>query len=300
MFDAPDSDQPAPAVSAGPGPARGRMFDVGGRRLHVTCDGPRDGRPPILLEAGSFGVGADWARVQEKLARTRRTLAYDRAGLGLSDPGPEPRDADAVVDDLQALLAATNLRGSYILVGHSTAAAYVQLFALRRPEAVCGLVLIDAIPAEAMGDRKVAERVRGAERFAGLAPWAARMGLLRAADGLAGDPIGLPEVAAAEKRAAFASERHNHWGAVEAREQLRDGETVRAFARTARGRRHQHRRRRAARAPGGAGPALAPRLCRACGGRQRGDPAGPSRGRGRPGRGACGPAGGLQHRSVTH
>lgn len=227
MFDAPEPLSDAPAVAAEPPPARGRLVDVGGRRLHVTCDGPADARPPVLLESGGFGVGADWAVVQGKLAETRRTLAYDRAGLGLSDPAGEPRDAAAIVDDLQALLAATNLRGPYILVAHSTAAAYAQLFALRRPEATCGLVLIDAIPVEAMSDRKVAERVRGSERFAGLAPMAARFGLLRAADGLAGDPIGLPEAAAAEKRAAFRSERHNHWGAVEAREQLRDGELVR-------------------------------------------------------------------------
>lgn len=227
MFDAPDPPAATEVDAAGPQPARGRMVDVGGRRLHAVCEGPQDGRPPVLLEAGSFGVAADWANVQDRLAARRRTLAYDRAGLGLSDPAADARDADAVVDDLQALLAAVNLGGPYILVGHSTAAPYVQLFAMRRPEAVCGLVLVDAIPAAAMEDRKVAERVRGAERFAGLAPWAARMGILRAADGLAGDPIGLPDDAAAEKRAAFASERHNHWGAVEAREQLSDGERVR-------------------------------------------------------------------------
>ena len=227
MFDATDAPGASTEVAAEAAPARGAMVGVGGRRLHVTCEGPLGERPPILLEAGGFGIGADWAIVQEKLADSRRTLAYDRAGLGLSDPADEPRDADAVVDDLQALLAATNLRGPYILVGHSTAAPYVQLFALRRPEAVCGLVLIDAIPAEAMEDRKVADRVKGAEWVAGFAPWAARMGLLRAADGLAGDPIGLPEAAAAEKRAAFADERHNHWAAVEAREHLRDGERVR-------------------------------------------------------------------------
>ena len=232
MFDAPDSGRPTPPAATEPAPApphgRGRRVDVGGRRLHVACAGPADARPPVLLEAGGFGVGADWAVVQARLSDRRRTLAYDRAGLGLSDPGPEPRDAAAVVDDLQALLAAVNLRGPYILAAHSSAATYVQLFALRRPEAVCGLVLVDAIPAEAMADRKVTERLKGAERFAGLAPLAARFGLLRAADGLAGDPIGLPEAAAAERRAAFASERHNHWAAAEARAQLRDGERVRA------------------------------------------------------------------------
>ena len=228
MFDADEPATALPSVAAEPPPARGAMVDLGGRRLHVTCEGPADGRPPILLEAGGFGIGADWAVVQTRLA-ARRTLAYDRAGLGLSDPAEAPRDASAIIDDLQALLAVVNLRGPYILVAHSSAAAYAQLFALRRPEAVCGLVLVDAIPAEAMADRKVIERVRGAEWFAGFAPWAARVGLLKAADPLAGDPIGLPEAAAAEKRAAFVSERHNHWAAAELQAQLQDGELVRAM-----------------------------------------------------------------------
>ncbi len=164
--------------------------------------------------------------VQGRLADERLTLAYDRAGLGASDPGSEPRDCAAVVDDLQALLAALNARGPYVLCAHSTAAAYAQLFALRRPEAVSGLVLVDPVPPAAMADRRMLDRLRGSERVAGLAPMAARWGLLRAADPLAGDPIGLPPAAAAAKRDAFASERHNRWGAAEAHEWLADAETA--------------------------------------------------------------------------
>lgn len=229
MFDAADlAAETAPAVAAGPAPAAEARVSIGERALHVVLEGPADGRPTVILEAGAFGIAADWAVVQPRCAARLRCLAYDRAGLGRSDPGPEPRDAAAVVDDLQALLAAMNLRGPYVLVAHSLAASHAQLFALRRPEAVVGLVLVDAIPPQAMADRKVAERVKGSEWFAGFAPLAARLGLLRAADPLAGDPIGLPEAAAAAKRAAFRDEAHNHWAAAEAREQLKDGEAARA------------------------------------------------------------------------
>ena len=230
MFDAQGVALPGPAVAEGPravAAAADARVDIGGRRLHVNLEGGPGG-PTVLFEAGAFGIAADWAVLQPRAAVLRRTLAYDRAGLGRSDAGPEPRDAAAVVDDLQALLAVLNLRGPYILVAHSLAASYAQLFALRRPEAVAGLVLVDAIPPEAMADPRVMDRIRGSERIAGLAPLAARMGLLRAADPLAGDPIGLPEAAAAAKRAAFRDERHNHWAAAEAREQLKDGEAARA------------------------------------------------------------------------
>ena len=220
MYDAEAEPSPTPP-EPGEDAAAGRRVDVGGRALHAVVRGPAT-RPAVVFEAGPFGIAADWAVVQARLAVARMTLSYDRAGLGASDPGPGPRDGAAIVDDLQALLAAANLAGPYVLVAASLAAFHAQLFALRRPEAVSGLVLVDPVPAEAMRDRRVAERVRGSERMAGLAPAAARWGLLRAADPLAGDPIGLPAAAAAAKHDAFASERHNAAAAAEAREWLLD------------------------------------------------------------------------------
>ena len=226
MFDA-EAVAPLHDEAAGTRPVLdGRRFDVGGRALHAVCAGPPH-RPAVVFEAGPFGIAADWAVVQGRLARARLTLSYDRAGLGASDPGPAPRDSAAVVDDLQALLAAANLRGPYVLVAASVAAFHAQLFALRRPEVVSGLVLVDPVPPEAMLDRRVAERVRGSEFRAGFAPAAARLGLLRMADPLAGDPIGLPPAAAAAKREAFASERHNAASLAEAREWLFDAESAR-------------------------------------------------------------------------
>ncbi len=220
------AELPAPPPAGMVVPLHAQRVDVGGRALHAVVGGsPR--RPGVVFEAGPFGLAADWAVVQGRLADERLTLAYDRAGLGASDAGPAPRGCAAVVDDLQALLAALNARGPYVLAALGTAAAYAQLFALRRPEAVSGLVLVDPVPPEAVADRRVAEKVRGSEWFAGLAPAAARLGLLRMADPLAGDPIGLPPAAAAAKRDAFASERHNRWGAAEAHEWLADAEAAR-------------------------------------------------------------------------
>ena len=77
--------------------SRGRLVDIGGRRIRATPAGPQSDRPLIVLECGAFGCAADWAVVQEKLAaKGLRSLAYDRAGLGYSDPGPEPRDGRAI------------------------------------------------------------------------------------------------------------------------------------------------------------------------------------------------------------
>ena len=96
---------------------RGEMVDVGGRRLRVVTAGPAGERPTIVLEHGAFGCAADWAVVQEKLAaKGLRSIAYDRAGLGHSDPGPRPRDGRAIVDDLTALLRDLNAARAVTLV----------------------------------------------------------------------------------------------------------------------------------------------------------------------------------------
>ncbi|HEX5691639.1 MAG TPA: hypothetical protein VFX76_16610, partial [Roseiflexaceae bacterium] len=70
-------------------PAPGQLIDVGGYRLHIQCVG--DGSPTVVLDAGLGGSSLDWSLVQPELGRTTRVCANDRAGMGWSDPGPQPR-----------------------------------------------------------------------------------------------------------------------------------------------------------------------------------------------------------------
>lgn len=195
----------------------GRLVDIGGRKLNLVCAGPEkaDG-PLVVFEAGAFGLSADFGAVQEGLtAKGVRSCAYDRAGLGRSDPGPSPRDSAAIVGDLEKLLAASGETGPYILVGHSMAGLHLRLFTARNRDRVAGLVLLDAAPPEA-ADLPVAKtwigRFGTASHVAGAA---ATMGLFKPLGPFMGDGIGLPPVAAAEKRRAFASGRHNRWSARE-------------------------------------------------------------------------------------
>ena len=75
---------------------KGEFFDVGGRRLRMVCDGPKSDAPTVILESGAFGFAADWAAVQARLtAEGVRSCAYDRAGMGYSDPSNAPRDGIA-------------------------------------------------------------------------------------------------------------------------------------------------------------------------------------------------------------
>jgi pimeloyl-ACP methyl ester carboxylesterase len=123
-------------------PAPGQLVDVGGYRLHIQCVGA--GSPTVVLDAGLGGSSLDWSLVQPELGRTTRVCAYDRAGMGWSDPGPQPRTPRQIADELHTLLTNAGIAGPYVLVGHSLAGKNVRLFALSHPEQVVGMVLVDA------------------------------------------------------------------------------------------------------------------------------------------------------------
>ncbi len=123
-------------------PAPGQLVDVGGYRLHIQCVGV--GSPTVVLDAGLGGSSLDWSLVQPELGRTTRVCAYDRAGMGWSDPGPQPRTPRQIADELHTLLTNAGIAGPYVLVGHSLGGKNVRLFALAHPEQVVGMVLVDA------------------------------------------------------------------------------------------------------------------------------------------------------------
>ena len=194
------------------------MLDIGGRRLHFVRAGPEETtRPLVLLEAGAFGFSVDWAVVQARLAeRGYASLAYDRAGLGLSDPGPEPRDGAAIGADVEALLERVAPKGSLILVGHSMAGLHVHRLAARNRHRVAGLVLVDATTPASMQSKFVSAGVGQFNTLSRLAAWTAGAGLLRPLSGTPlGDRIGLDGEIGEEKRWAFADAEHNAWAAAE-------------------------------------------------------------------------------------
>ena len=206
---------------------RGEMIDIGGRRFRVVRQGPPRSGPTVLFEAGSFGTASDWAVVQDALDDRMRSFAYDRAGLGLSEPGPKPRDSRAISSDLRNLLAAAGETGPFILVGHSMAGVHLYAFALRYPDQAAGLVLVDATPPAALKDPSVIRIVKAYQRISSLAPLGAQLWLNAAASPLFGDRIDVPEAAKREKRRAFTSPVHNYWAAREVHDWLKDGEQVR-------------------------------------------------------------------------
>ncbi|GHH45693.1 pimeloyl-ACP methyl ester carboxylesterase [Streptomyces umbrinus] len=89
-----------------------------GARLHVEVHGA-DGAPAVVLSHGWSCSTAFWAAQIRDLAADHRVIAYDQRGHGRSPANPVC-SADALADDLEAVLAATLAPGEKaVLAGHS-------------------------------------------------------------------------------------------------------------------------------------------------------------------------------------
>jgi len=121
-----------------PGGANRGELDRGGRGLRWIEAGAGPG-PVVVLGTGLGEMSLDWVPVLPALAAAGRVVAYDRAGLGASDP-VHPLTLEHEVEDLAAVLAEV---GPAVVVGHSWGGLLAQLVSFRYPERVAGLVLVD-------------------------------------------------------------------------------------------------------------------------------------------------------------
>ena len=142
---------PLPAPLPAPGPASvpdsfymhaGELVAVDGpRRLNLSCLG--QGSPTVLFDSGMGDSSLVWRLVQGQVAKITRACAYDRAGIGFSDPRRGPSDARAAVADLHALLMAAKIKTPILYVGHSLAGLFGVLLQASHPGDLAGAVLVE-------------------------------------------------------------------------------------------------------------------------------------------------------------
>ena len=118
------------------------LVSIGDRSLWMDCEG--EGSPTVILESGLGGDHRTWERVMPALTASTRVCAYDRAGVGTSDPGTGTRTTADAVDDLDSLLASAGIEGPYVLVGFSFGGAIAQMYAATHPDEVVGIVLVES------------------------------------------------------------------------------------------------------------------------------------------------------------
>lgn len=174
-------------------PPPGRLVDVDGIRLHLDCRG--SGRPVVVLESGGGAGSAEWGTVPDAVGRVTTVCAYDRPGLGWSEPISRTADAGDVAERLHRLLGAANVPGPYVLTGWSAGGVYVREYFHRHPETVAGMVLVDSSH-EQQGDRLPATGAEKTQaRQLAACVWLQPLGVVRLSGALDAvlDQPGIPD-----------------------------------------------------------------------------------------------------------
>jgi pimeloyl-ACP methyl ester carboxylesterase len=165
------------------------MVDVGGYKMHLYCTG--EGSPTVILDHVGAANSAQWALVQPVVAAQTRVCAYDRAGFGWSETGPDPQDAAHNAQQVHTLLVQAGIEGPFIYVGHSFGGNVARVFAANYPDDTAGLVLLD--PGKSFHRPGVPEDIDARWRdeengFMMIAPTMARIGLMQLARDLGAMP----------------------------------------------------------------------------------------------------------------
>jgi pimeloyl-ACP methyl ester carboxylesterase len=122
----------------------GRIALPTGVSLAVETGGPQDGEAILLLH-GFPESHRTWRGVAPDLARDFRVIAPDQRGFGASDKpeGVEAYRTDRILEDLIALADTLGLR-RFTLVGHDWGGAVAWLAALKHPDRLSRLVIVNA------------------------------------------------------------------------------------------------------------------------------------------------------------
>ena len=121
---------------------RGQLYTVNGHQMHLVCKG--EGSPAVILQAGATADSLWWYRVQNQLAEHTQVCAFNRPGMGWSDPVSGMRDPLTIDSELHALLEQAAVTAPYIVVGHSFGSILRRIYAAQYPDEVAGIVLVDS------------------------------------------------------------------------------------------------------------------------------------------------------------
>lgn len=141
IFRTPDTDAAAMRAKYGGPPSQ--FVEIGdGVKVHLRDEGPRDA-PAIMLLHGSNADLHTWQPWVEALKGTYRVIRFDQVGHGLT--GPDPRHdytRDNYVENIREVADRLGLK-TFILGGNSMGGKHALAFAVRYPERLTGLVLVD-------------------------------------------------------------------------------------------------------------------------------------------------------------
>jgi len=104
-----------------------------------------DGNPTVVFESGGGEDSSEWSNIEPVIRKRAkvRTVVYDRAGLGKSNPNPRRYRIEDEGKALRRALDQCDIHGPIILVAHSYGGFISEILASEDKQ-VKGLVLVDA------------------------------------------------------------------------------------------------------------------------------------------------------------
>jgi pimeloyl-ACP methyl ester carboxylesterase len=124
--------------------APSQWWEVGGMKVHVRDEGPRDDPLPLVLLHGTSASLHTWDAWAQELRDTRRVIRLDLPGFGLTGPHPHDDYSMAAYVRLLAALLDSLALPKVVLVGNSLGGQVAWQMALEQTDRVDRLVLIDA------------------------------------------------------------------------------------------------------------------------------------------------------------
>jgi pimeloyl-ACP methyl ester carboxylesterase len=123
--------------------AASRFIDVGGARAHVRDQGSPDGIPLLLIHGsgGSLHVWEGWVR---ELGSSVRLISVDLPGHGLTGAWPRNEYTVEAYADFIEMLADILKLDHFAIAGHSLGGGVAWTLAVRRPDRVSQIILVDA------------------------------------------------------------------------------------------------------------------------------------------------------------
>lgn len=142
-------DRPVETLVARWAPPPSDFLDLNGQLVHLRDEGPRADPEPLLLIHGTGASLHTWEGWVKVLKTRRRVISFDLPGFGLTGPwtgiyaGDDYR-IEVYLRFVQDLMNALKLQ-RVVLVGNSLGGEIAWRSAVRAPQRVAGLVLVDSL-----------------------------------------------------------------------------------------------------------------------------------------------------------
>jgi pimeloyl-ACP methyl ester carboxylesterase len=142
IFRTPDTDPAEMRAKYGAPPSQ--FVEIGGGvKVHLRDEGPRDGVPIILLHGSNADLHT-WDAWTQALKGKYRVIRFDQIGHGLTGPNiAGDHSPESFIADIDEVADALKL-DKFVLGGNSMGGGHTVGYAIKHPERLLGIVLVDA------------------------------------------------------------------------------------------------------------------------------------------------------------